>query len=77
MDEDDESDEEIGEWSKRLKQIKFQAKLEKNKSLPGGRINESTFFFQIIGYFRVAFQYTSKLFNCRHFYLLHLQLLNR
>ncbi|XP_059141619.1 something about silencing protein 10-like [Physella acuta] len=35
VDEDDESDEEIGEWSKRLKQIKFQAKLEKNKSLPG------------------------------------------
>uniref|UniRef100_A0A0B6Y7J4 Sas10 C-terminal domain-containing protein n=1 Tax=Arion vulgaris TaxID=1028688 RepID=A0A0B6Y7J4_9EUPU len=34
VDEDDNSDEEIGEWSKRLKQVKFQAKLEKKKALP-------------------------------------------
>ncbi|GFR93578.1 something about silencing protein 10 [Elysia marginata] len=33
VDEDEESDEEIGEWSKRLKQIKFQAKLDKKKPI--------------------------------------------
>ncbi|BFZ17195.1 hypothetical protein BsWGS_20234 [Bradybaena similaris] len=33
VDEDDESDEEIGEWTKRLKQVKFQAKLDKKKDV--------------------------------------------
>ncbi|KAK3740018.1 hypothetical protein RRG08_005290 [Elysia crispata] len=32
-DDDEESDEEIGEWSKRLKQIKFQTKLDKKKPI--------------------------------------------
>ncbi|GFO02524.1 something about silencing protein 10 [Plakobranchus ocellatus] len=32
-DDEEESDEEIGEWSKRLKQIKFQAKLDKKKPI--------------------------------------------
>ncbi|KAH9519804.1 Something about silencing protein 10 [Bulinus truncatus] len=35
LDEEDESDEELGDWSKRLKQIKFQEKLEKKRALPG------------------------------------------
>lgn len=35
VDEDDESDEEIGEWTKRLKQVKFQAKLDKKKDVSG------------------------------------------
>ncbi|XP_055877688.1 something about silencing protein 10-like [Biomphalaria glabrata] len=35
LNEEDESDEELDDWSKRLKQIKFQAKLEKKRSLPG------------------------------------------
>jgi len=34
VDDGDESDEEIGEWSKRLKQVKFQTKLDKRKALP-------------------------------------------
>ena len=34
-DENEESDEEIGEWSKRLKQIKFQARLDKKKPITG------------------------------------------
>ncbi|RUS70493.1 hypothetical protein EGW08_021746 [Elysia chlorotica] len=33
VDDDEESDEEIGEWSKRLKQIKFQTKLDKKKPI--------------------------------------------
>lgn len=34
VNESDESDEEMGEWSKRLKQVKFQARLDKKKALP-------------------------------------------
>ena len=48
MDEDEESDEKIGEWSKRLKQIKFQAKLENKKPLPGGRSQQFYFLYDVV-----------------------------
>lgn len=34
VDDEDESDEELQEWSKRLKQVKVQARLDKNKTVP-------------------------------------------